>query len=87
MILGIRRRRRRRRETHELGDASLVDEHGHRDAEDGEDAEVLGGETEGLLHHLARVPVGLDELVGPHVRGVARADRHCKGEEEEVRAG
>ena len=59
--------------THKLLDASFVDERRHRYAEDGELAQVLGREPEGSLHHLARVPVRLDELVGLDVRWDARS--------------
>lgn len=63
--------------THEFLDATLVDEDWHGDAEDGEDAEVLGGKPEAPLHHLARQTVRLDERVGLDVGGVARTSSHC----------
>ena len=62
--------------THELADATLVDEDGDGDAEDGEHAEVPRGEPEAALDDLAREPVRLDELVRHHVGGRARAG-HC----------
>ena len=62
--------------THELADATLVDEDGDGDAKDGEHAEVPRGEPEAALDDLAREPVRLDELVRHHVGGRAGAG-HC----------
>eukprot|EP00740_Mantoniella_antarctica_P009598 CAMPEP_0181381920 /NCGR_PEP_ID=MMETSP1106-20121128/20415_1 /TAXON_ID=81844 /ORGANISM="Mantoniella antarctica, Strain SL-175" /LENGTH=72 /DNA_ID=CAMNT_0023501209 /DNA_START=167 /DNA_END=381 /DNA_ORIENTATION=- len=55
---------------------TLVDEERDGDAEDGGNPDALGAEPECLLHHLARVPIGLNEGVLLDVGGDARTS-HC----------